>query len=201
MNDLKPVYFSSFELFLPSPRLIFPFVFGQFLNYWISFSLFWVGFPNQHLLRSLIFFIKKTRVIKPLIIYIILKKINILIYREGALRCGFLIIKPQITLHYAVWCGAVHCYLRCCTVMPFCRRFWCGLCGLVSTPTQRGSFSKIEEDVRNSASFCDLLRLYQCRVHSAFNTSTSQLIVCHQKKKKTRFAQAQICKKKTQICQ
>ena len=98
--------------------------------------------------------------------------------------CGFLIIKPQITLHYAVWCGAVHCYLRCCTVMPFYRRFWCGLCGLVSTPTQRGSFSKIEEDVRNSASFCDLLRLYQRRVHSAFNTSTSQLTVCHQKKKK-----------------
>ena len=98
--------------------------------------------------------------------------------------CGFLIIKPQITLHHEVWCGAVHCYLRCCTVMPFCRRFWCSLCGLVSTPTQRGSFSKIEEDVRNSASFCDLLRLYQRRVHSAFNTSTSQLIVCHQKKKK-----------------
>ena len=101
--------------------------------------------------------------------------------------CGFLIIKPQITLHYAVWCGAVHCYLRCCTVMPFYRRFWCGLCGLVSTPTQRGSFSKIEEDVRNSASFCDLLRLYQRRVHSAFNTSTSQLIVCHQKKKKNKI--------------
>ena len=110
--------------------------------------------------------------------------------------CGFLIIKPQITLHHAVWCGAVHCYLRCCTVMPFCRRFWCGLCGLVSTPTQRGSFSKIEEDVRNSASFCDLLRLYQCRVHSAFNTSTSQLIVCHQKKKKQDLPKHKFARKK-----
>ena len=47
--------------------------------------------------------------------------------------------------------------------------------------TQRGSFSKIEEDGRNSASFCDLLRLYQHRNHSTFNTSTTQLIVCHKK--------------------
>ena len=27
--------------------------------------------------------------------------------------CGFLIIKPQTTLHHAVWCGAMHYYLRC----------------------------------------------------------------------------------------
>ena len=54
--------------------------------------------------------------------------------------CGFLIIKPQIALHHAVWCGAVQYYLRCGAVMPFCGRFWCGfcglcsLCGLVNTP-------------------------------------------------------------------
>ena len=55
--------------------------------------------------------------------------------------CGFLIIKPQTTLHHAGWCGVVQYYLRCSTVMPFCGRFWCGfcglcgLCGLVNTPS------------------------------------------------------------------
>ena len=131
MNSLKPVYFSNFELFLPSSRLIFPFVFDQVLNYWIGFSLFWIGFPNQHLLRLLNLKKKKNRIIKPLIIYIILK-IYILIYRDGAVRCGFLIIKPQITLHHAVWCSAVHCYLRCGAVIPFCERFWCDFCSLCS---------------------------------------------------------------------
>ena len=29
------------------------------------------------------------------------------------MRCGFLIIKPQTTLHHAVWCGVMHYYLRC----------------------------------------------------------------------------------------
>ena len=24
----------------------FPFILGQILNYWVSFSLFWVGFPS-----------------------------------------------------------------------------------------------------------------------------------------------------------
>ena len=47
--------------------------------------------------------------------------------------------------------------------------------------TQQGSFSKIEEDGRNSASFGDLLRLYQHRNHSTFNTSTTQLIVSQKK--------------------
>ena len=37
--SLKLVYFSNFELFLPR----------QVLNYWASFSLFWVGFSSQHL--------------------------------------------------------------------------------------------------------------------------------------------------------
>ena len=49
------------------------------------------------------------------------------------MRCGlygFLIIKPRIALHHAVWCGAVHYYLRYGAVMPFCRRFWCSFCGL-----------------------------------------------------------------------
>ena len=37
----------------------------------------------------------------------------------------------------AVRCGAVHYYLRCGVVMPFCGWFWCGfcgLCGLMNTP-------------------------------------------------------------------
>jgi len=42
-------------------------------------------------------------------------------------RYGFLIIKPQTALHHAVWCtitcGAVHYYLWCSTVMPFCGLF------------------------------------------------------------------------------
>ena len=33
LNDLKLVYFSNFGLFLPSPKLIFPFVLVQVLNY------------------------------------------------------------------------------------------------------------------------------------------------------------------------
>ena len=50
LNDLKLVYFSNFGLFLPSSKLIFPFVLVQVLNYWASFSLFWVGFLNQTIL-------------------------------------------------------------------------------------------------------------------------------------------------------
>ena len=52
--------------------------------------------------------------------------------------CGFLIIKPQIALHHALWCSAVHYYLWCSAVMPFCGQFWYGFCGfygLVNTPT------------------------------------------------------------------
>ena len=33
LNDLKFVYFSNFGFFLPSPKLIFPFVLVQVLNY------------------------------------------------------------------------------------------------------------------------------------------------------------------------
>ena len=69
----KPVYFSNFGFFLPNPKLIFPFVLDQILNYCASFSLFWVDFPIQHLLVLLNFFIFFTRVIKLLIIYLILK--------------------------------------------------------------------------------------------------------------------------------
>ena len=74
--------------------------------------------------------------------------------------CGFLIIKPQTALHHAVWCGAVHYYLRCGAVMPFCGRFWCGfcglcgLCGLVNTPTHSvcgyGSSHNLDEDFLTS---------------------------------------------------
>ena len=61
--------------------------------------------------------------------------------------CGFLIIKPQTTLHrmvqcgavhcylrcnvvqYTVTCGAVHCYLRCGAVISFYRQF-CVICAV-----------------------------------------------------------------------
>ena len=56
LNDLKLVYFSNFELFLSSPKLIFSFVLVQVLNYLVSFSLFLVGFLNQHLLGLSNFF-------------------------------------------------------------------------------------------------------------------------------------------------
>ena len=141
---LKSVCFSNFGLFLLSPKLIFPFFWAKFLIIELVFSLFWVGFSSQHLLGLLnFFFFLKTRVIKLLIIYLILKIINILIYRESVVRCGlcgFLTIKPQIALHHTVWCNAVHYYLRCGTVIPFYERFWfsfcglCCLCGLVNTP-------------------------------------------------------------------
>ena len=49
--------------------------------------------------------------------------------------CGFLIIKPQTTLHYAVRCGVVHFYLRCGVVMPFYGQFLCGFGGLMNTLT------------------------------------------------------------------
>ena len=48
--------------------------------------------------------------------------------------CSFLIIKLQTTLHHVVWCGVVHCYLRCGVIMPFFGRFWYSFCGLVHTP-------------------------------------------------------------------
>ena len=82
------------------------------------------------------FFFLKTRVIKLLIIYLILK-INILIYKEGVVRCclcNFLTIQPQIALHHSMWC-TVTCGF--CTVMPFCEQFWCDFYGLVNTPTQK----------------------------------------------------------------
>ena len=64
--------------------------------------------------------------------------------------CGFLIIKPQTALHHAVWCDAVHYYLRYSAVMPFCRRFWCGFCGLyglVNTP--KDNFQKKKKKQQN----------------------------------------------------
>ena len=39
---------------------------------------------------------------------------------------GFLIIKPQTALHHVMQCGAVHYYLRCDAIMPFCD----GLCAV-----------------------------------------------------------------------
>ena len=35
-------------------------------------------------------------------------------YREGAVRCGFIIIKLQTALPHAVWCSAVQCSMVQC---------------------------------------------------------------------------------------
>ena len=122
---LKPIYFSNFGHFLLSPKLIFPFVLVQVLNYWANFSLFWVGFLNQHLLGLsnyfFFFFVGKTRVIKLLIIYLILKIIKYINIWKCVVRyglCVFLIIKLQTALHHAVWCGAILLAVRCgCAIL------------------------------------------------------------------------------------
>ena len=44
LNDLKFVYFSNFGFFLPSPKLIFPFVLVQVLNYCLVFLYFGLAF-------------------------------------------------------------------------------------------------------------------------------------------------------------
>ena len=44
--------------------------------------------------------------------------------------CGFLIMKLQTALYHAVRSGTVTCN----AVMPFCRKFWYDLYGLVNTP-------------------------------------------------------------------
>ena len=46
--------------------------------------------------------------------------------------CSFLIIKPQIALHHAMWC-TVTCGF--CVVMLFCEQFWYDFYGLVNTST------------------------------------------------------------------
>ena len=66
--------FFKFWAFLIYPKTNFSIFFGQVLNCLASFSLFWIGFSSQHLLKlSNFFFWLKTRVIKLLIIYLILK--------------------------------------------------------------------------------------------------------------------------------
>ena len=71
--NLKQVYFSNFGLFLLSPKLIFP------LFFWLSFKLlsqffFILGWLFQSTLARVIkLFFWKTKVIKLLIIYLILK--------------------------------------------------------------------------------------------------------------------------------
>ena len=154
MNDLKSIYFSIFGLFLPSPKLIFPFILGKVLNYWTSFSLFWVSFSSQHLLvLSNFFFFLKARVIKLLKIYLILK-INILIYREGAVRyslCNCLIIKPQIVLHHAVQCTITCDAMQLChfasnfgAIFAVCTIWWTLLLILVEWPSHHKTRSVIK---------------------------------------------------------
>ena len=48
--------FFKFWAFSIQSKTNFPFVLGQVLNYWANFSLFWVGFPSQHLLELSNFF-------------------------------------------------------------------------------------------------------------------------------------------------
>ena len=66
--------FFKFWIFPTQPKTNFSLFLGQVLNYCARFSLFWVDFSSQHLLRlQTIFFFFLTRVIKLLIIYLILK--------------------------------------------------------------------------------------------------------------------------------
>ena len=116
LNDLKLIYFSNFGLFLPSPKLIFPFVLVQVLNYLLSFSLFWVGFLNQHLLglsKYLYFFFGKTRVVKLLIIYFILKIIK---YIEGCDAVQFLWFSYYKTANRTAPCGMMRSNITCSAV-------------------------------------------------------------------------------------
>ena len=41
-------------------------------------------------------------------------------YREGAVRCSFIIIKLQTALPHAVWCGAVQCGAVQCGAVRLC---------------------------------------------------------------------------------
>ena len=114
---LKSVYFFKLWAFPTQPKTIFSLFLGQVLNYWASFSLFWVGFSSQHLLRLLnIFFFLKTRVIKLLKIYLILKinkYINIL---RGCGAVRFVRFSYYKTANRTAPCGVVQCGV----VMPFC---------------------------------------------------------------------------------
>ena len=67
--------FFKFWTFPTHPKTnFFPLFLAKFLTIELVFSLFWVGFPCQHLIGLLnFFFFLKTRVIKLLIIYLILK--------------------------------------------------------------------------------------------------------------------------------
>ena len=139
--------FFKFWTFPTQLKTNFSFFFGSSFKL-LSQFFFILGWLSQstlvRVIKRFFFFFGKTRVIKLLIIYLILKIINILIYRENAMRCGlcgFLTIKLKTALHHTVRCHTVHYYLRCGAVIPFYERFWfsfcglCGLCGLVNTPT------------------------------------------------------------------
>ena len=105
--SLKLVYFSNFEFFLPSQKLIFffSFILSQIINYWTSFSLFLADFFNQKLLRLLNYNNIK-------------KKKYIYIYIEGAV--WFVWFFNYKTINCTVPCGV----MRCSAVMPFCEWFW-----------------------------------------------------------------------------
>ena len=120
---LKLIYFSGFELFPPSKKLIFLFVLGQVLKYWASFFFF---FGLAFLINTYkgyyyyYFFFLKTRVIKLFFFFwrsiklwinniFNIKKINILIYRKGVVRFSYYKI-ANCTVQCIVTYGAVRLF-------------------------------------------------------------------------------------------
>ena len=117
--------FFKFWAFSTQPKTNFSLCFGPSFKFWSSFSLFWVGFLNQHLLGLSNFFF---------------------FWKLGCGAVRFVRFSYYKTANHTAPCGVVRCsvvqyYLWCGAVMPFCGQFWCsfcglcGLCGLVNTPT------------------------------------------------------------------
>ena len=105
---LKPKYFPNFGFFPAQSKTDFSLCFVPIFKL-LNFFFFELAFLiNTCYLLELLnyFFFLKIRVIKLLIIY--------LIYREGVVWCGFLIIKPQIALHYAVRFTVAYGAVRLC---------------------------------------------------------------------------------------
>ena len=82
------------------------------------------------------FFFLKTKVIKLLIIYLILKVNKNINIQKG---CGAMQFSYYKTANCTTPCGVMHCYLWCGAIISFFKQFWCdfcSLCGLVNTPNE-----------------------------------------------------------------
>ena len=82
------------------------------------------------------FFFFKTKVIKLLIIYLILKVNKNINIQRG---CGAVRFSYYKTANRTTPCGVVHCYLWCGAIVSFFEQFWCdfcSLCGLVNTANE-----------------------------------------------------------------